>query len=345
MNALQLISTQQDSTPSPELQHKILLSAYVGMTLSGTTTVLRLALRMRYFGWDDALAGLALLSLIITAIVGKLYFDIDASSTRPQSSRVTLYYIFAVTFDTTVWISRLSILFTIIRLGGYKKQLYVAATYFLLALLVLIAQVFWVCEPQNRHNHWKEDIVPQCVLGESVAITQIASESDALADIVLIAYPLYLLRYLKSEDAKPQKMRLAVSFVVGGLTSVVSVVHAVYLLNGSKTSLLVSNIEMVVSVTIANFAVLVAAWYRLWKLVRPKSKSGDNKETQLSSMAYGAPPSGTSASDQDQVGSEGGTSASVVYSHSGTTGGNANGIVGEEGRGGNWKRNILKLGA
>ncbi|KAF5385569.1 hypothetical protein D9757_006737 [Collybiopsis confluens] len=270
-----------DSVPSPELHRKVILSAYVGMTFAALTTVFRLTLRLRYFGWDDALAGLAFISLIITAIV--------ASSPILQSSRVALYYIFSITFDTTVWISRLSILFTIIRLGGYKKQLYTSA-------------IFWVCEPQNGYNHWKEDIVPQCMLGKTVAITQLTT--DAFADIVLVSVPLYLLRYLKSQDAKAQKYRLAVSFVVGGLTTFVSIVHAVYLLDGSKVSILVSNIELSVSVIIANFAVLAAAVYRIWVSIDPlssltrfsrgsrgnsggsRSKARGGEDTKLSTIAY-----------------------------------------------------------
>ncbi|KAF5385595.1 hypothetical protein D9757_006756 [Collybiopsis confluens] len=325
---LQKLSMQtlsgRDSSPSSEsalvqLDHQITLSSNVGITIAAATTILRLTLRVRYFGWDDVLAALALVSVIITVIDGKLYFDINPLSTRSQSSRVALYYVFAVTFDTTIWISRLSILFTIIRLGGYKRQLYTAAVCFLLAMLVLIAQIFWVCEPQNRHNHWKEAIVPQCVLGKSVAITQVTT--DAFADIVLVTIPLYLLRYLKSEDAQAQKLRLAVSFVVGGLTSVVSIVHAVYLFNGLEISILVSNFEMVVSVIITNFAVLVAAWYRMWKSVRPLSRfaknkgrrGGSSKESKLSSIAYGAPPrSGASASVQDQDTSGGGTGGTVM---------------------------------
>ncbi|KIK65867.1 hypothetical protein GYMLUDRAFT_55790 [Collybiopsis luxurians FD-317 M1] len=276
------------------------------MTFAGITTVLRLVLRVRYFGWDDAFAVIALISLIITAVTGKMYFALDPSSTMSQSSRVALYYIFAVTFDTTVWIARLSILFTIIRLGGYRKQLYTAAGYFILAMLVLVAQVFWVCEPQNRHNHWKDSPSPQCVLGENVAITQVTT--DAIADFILVAVPLFLLRYLKSEDAKGQRLRLSVSFVVGGLTTFVSIVHAVYLLDGDKISLLVSNIELCVSVTIANFAVLVAAFHRLWKAIRSRSKGthdtrGGATETKLSTIVYGARPSPEHESTLDHGGS------------------------------------------
>ena len=74
---------------------------------------------------------------------------------------------------------RLSILFTIIRLGAYKRQLYTAAGCFVFAMLFLAAQVFWVCEPQNRYNHWKNEMLPQCIEGKSIAIAQVTSKLNA----------------------------------------------------------------------------------------------------------------------------------------------------------------------
>ncbi|KAF9065462.1 hypothetical protein BDP27DRAFT_1424780 [Rhodocollybia butyracea] len=255
------------------------------MTFAASTTVLRVTLRIRNFSGDDALAILALISLIITAVTGKMYYAIDDFSTMPQSSRVALYYISTVTFNTTVWLSRLSILATIIRLGSFRKQLYTAAGCFTAALLILVAQVFWVCEPQNSHNHWKTNPVPQCVLGMSVAITQVTT--DAFADATLVVFPLLMLRYIQSEQARAQKVRLGVSFIVGGLTTIVSIVHAVYLLRGTHMSILISNIELSVSVTISNFAVLVAAAHRLWN----NSYLGhETWITELSTVSFGSPP-------------------------------------------------------
>lgn len=68
--------------------------------------------------------------------------------------------------------------------------------------------------------------------------------ADVFGDIILIVFPLLLLRHLKSEQVKGEKIRLEVSFIVGGLTTIVSIVHAVYLLGGTQTSVLVSNIEV-----------------------------------------------------------------------------------------------------
>ncbi|KAF9027336.1 hypothetical protein BDZ89DRAFT_1113478, partial [Hymenopellis radicata] len=183
-----------------DVHRKIFVSAAVGMTIAAITTLVRVALRFRRFWWDDGLALAALALLAVTAATGGLYYNLRDGSAIPQGSRVALYYIFAVTFDMTIWTSRLSLMANIIRLGSYQKRLYTATALFLVALLILVAQVFWVCEPQDRHTHWKSDPVPQCVLGRSVAITQITT--DVFADIILIAAPLLLLRYMQSNEIK-----------------------------------------------------------------------------------------------------------------------------------------------
>ncbi|KAF8057035.1 hypothetical protein FPV67DRAFT_1529927 [Lyophyllum atratum] len=241
------------------------VSGTIGLSIAGALTIVRLTIRLLTRArllWDDAFALLALLILIITAASGKLYYSIDATSTIPQASRVALYYIFAVTFDLTIWTSRLSIISTIIYFGFYTRYLKAMAGLFGAAATILVAQVFWVCEPQNRRNHWKEAQNPQCILGSSVGITQ-------------------------SEEARAHRMRLTVSFAVGGLTTVVSIVHAYYLLKGSQTSLIVSNVELSVSVIICNFMVLAAATHRL--LARYRSAPSKHRSPVIAtSMVFEA---------------------------------------------------------
>lgn len=62
------------------------------------------------------------------------------------------------------------------RLGHFRRRLSMAAVLFSIALIILVAQIFWVCIPQDNHNQWKSDTVPQCTLGKQVAINQITSE-------------------------------------------------------------------------------------------------------------------------------------------------------------------------
>lgn len=72
--------------------------------------------------------------------------------------------------------ARLAILFSIIRLDPSptrrRRLLAVAALFFTVAV-VLIVQLFWVCEPEAG---WKDTKSPQCKLNKQVAICQLVCE-------------------------------------------------------------------------------------------------------------------------------------------------------------------------
>ncbi|KAG6915642.1 hypothetical protein DXG01_010643, partial [Tephrocybe rancida] len=207
--------------------------------------MLRLWRRAR-LSWDDAFALLAMLLLVVTGVAGKIYYSLNGESAIPQQSRVALYYLTAILFNLVIWISRLSILATILSFGYYSAYLRTAVGLFCVAMMVLLAQVLWVCEHQDAHNHWKSSPHLRCVLGKGVAITQVTIKrfaADAFADVVLVGAPLLLLGDLKSDAAKAERIRLSMSFVVGGLTTVVSIVHAYYLLKNDMNSFIISSVE------------------------------------------------------------------------------------------------------
>jgi hypothetical protein len=71
--------------------------------------------------------------------------------------------------------ARLAILFSIIRIDPSptrrRRLLAVAALFFTVAV-ILITQLFWVCEPEPG---WKDAKSPQCKLNQQVAICQLVS--------------------------------------------------------------------------------------------------------------------------------------------------------------------------
>lgn len=74
--------------------------------------------------------------------------------------------------------SRISILFTIVRLtvrGSLRNTLMFVFAAFIVAWIILFAQVFWVCEAEPG---WKSLPRPQCDLGRNVAIAQIISKPN-----------------------------------------------------------------------------------------------------------------------------------------------------------------------
>jgi len=121
----------------------------------------------------------------------------------------------------------------------------------------LIAQVFWVCEPQPV---WKEETAPQCRLTKQVVICQIVS--DVLSDLVLILAPLGLVRNLQDIALK---RRLTVIFSTSIITTIVSLVHAVLITqDGANPKITIAAlVENTVSLIVCNLSVLAAAGFRL----------------------------------------------------------------------------------
>ena len=156
----------------------------------------------------------------------------------------------------------MSILTSIIRIspaGNLKRILYGAMASYLVVWTILFAQVFWVCEAEPN---WKvrdaahfpsasltrlifaqDSLVPQCYLGTNVAIAQLISRqngsvfsscsnhhlsADIYADTILIIAPLRLLWNLGVATNQRRRLLLVFSSSIG--TTIVSLVHAYYVL-------------------------------------------------------------------------------------------------------------------
>ena len=82
--------------------------------------------------------------------------------------------------QTSFRASRISILFTVVRLTSpfstLRKILLFVFVAFLVTWVILFAQPFWICEAEPD---WKSEPRPQCELGRDVAIAQIISELKA----------------------------------------------------------------------------------------------------------------------------------------------------------------------
>lgn len=55
----------------------VLVSGIIGMPIAGAATLIRLLLRRHRLWWDDLLAGLSALSLLMTGVSGKLLYSIN----------------------------------------------------------------------------------------------------------------------------------------------------------------------------------------------------------------------------------------------------------------------------
>lgn len=150
--------------------------------------------RQRRLWLDDAWAALAMVFDIILAVVGWLYLYDHARF--PQDTRVALYYLCILftnqqsqhaqiyficgvdqSFYAVIWLSRISILFTVVRLtfpGSLRRWLIRTAVAFAVTWMILGAQIFWTCETAAG---WKMQPLPRCDMGKNVAIAQIIAKS------------------------------------------------------------------------------------------------------------------------------------------------------------------------
>ncbi|KAF8516780.1 hypothetical protein JB92DRAFT_2810087 [Gautieria morchelliformis] len=222
-------------------------------------TLGRLGLRIYRSGlwWDDAFALLSAIHIILASVGGWVHFMDPKLLTR--TTRIAAYYVLSEAFYGTVWAARLSILFSVIRItpdAFSRTLLYRAAIVFGVVWAFFFAQLFWICVPELN---WTDLSAPQCTLSLQVPVCQLVT--DILADLLLITVPVRL--FLGSSLESGMKIRLAAIFSASILTTVVSLVHAVYILKvGGVDELVAAVVEDSVSLIVCNLSVVVTALYR-----------------------------------------------------------------------------------
>lgn len=206
---------------------------------------------------DDLFAACAMLFNITLMICNALYMR--GFVQHPQREKVALYYLIAQSFYAVVWCSRLSILFTVVRLAYWTQRriLIRIAMIFGVVWAILFAQVWWTCE---LHPRWKSEPRPQCPLGRNVAIAQIVT--DVLGDMVLILAPFILI--YKATLTRAQKVRVICLFSTSAITTIVSLAHAYYVLTvGELKEAVAAIFEASISLIVANLSVVVTFFLRM----------------------------------------------------------------------------------
>ncbi|KAF8577071.1 hypothetical protein K439DRAFT_586943 [Ramaria rubella] len=248
--------------------------------------------------WDDALAVFSAISGILMGTATGMHYG------RPFAysllTRLAAYYLIAEGFYVTLWTARLSILFSIIRIvpeKGQKRLLYCTAIAFISVLVFLLAQVFWVCETPNNQK-WKGAPNPQCSLGLQVAVCQLVT--DIIADVLLIFVPVRLLTRTRLE--RGLKIRLVIIFSATMLTTVVSFVHAAYLLQVRGIDAIVTAlVEVSICLIVCNLVVLVPAVYRAFGGRENPGLKGQQPSFRVSSFRFG-PGRSTATGLTDELG-------------------------------------------
>ncbi|KAI0338971.1 hypothetical protein BDW22DRAFT_662378 [Trametopsis cervina] len=216
------------------------------------STAFRCYLRRERYWWDDACAFFSSLLLLVQIVA--VFMHVPHPADLSHTDNIAAYYIMAASFYAIIWTARLSILYSVIRIDPNpytRTHLHRVGMLFILVLLVMTAQLFWVCEPLAT---WKKALSPQCPLDKQVAICQLVT--DILADLLLIAAPLRLIRGMSAQDGT--RRRLMIIFSTSIVTTIVSLVHAALILTDGGTKVVVAAlVEDTFSLIVSNLPVVV----------------------------------------------------------------------------------------
>ncbi|KAJ3775565.1 hypothetical protein FB446DRAFT_387084 [Lentinula raphanica] len=216
-------------------------------------TVFRLYIRNRAkrLWWDDAWALLSMLLSLVLLITMWIRTDIPA------------YWLVSITFTCTLWSARISLIFSVIRLIPplfvLRRVSEGTAAIFFLMWAGSLAQKTYVCASDRS---WYQLAAPQCHLGTAVAIVELVT--DIFADIALAVIPIRLLAGVGLSSDK--RRMLYIMFCASLLTSMVSIIHAVFLLGPSGLlEAITAQAEAGTALIVANAGVLSPYVYRLMK--------------------------------------------------------------------------------
>ncbi|KAJ7847070.1 hypothetical protein B0H13DRAFT_2285643 [Mycena leptocephala] len=176
-----------------------------------------------------------------------------------------------------IWASRLSILFSIIRIepsAERRRLLFWVAATFVAAALLLLGQMFWICE---SNPSWKNF--------ESVRYYAYVAcvKADVISDSILLLAPLPLFRKLIN---KSLGYKLTIMFSSCVVTTIVSLVHAVFILTHYDTMIFISaivEIQACLSLIVANIPVIITTTI---DIVGEPDQAQIGKSVQLTSVFW-----------------------------------------------------------
>ncbi|KAI0827124.1 hypothetical protein BC628DRAFT_1318849 [Trametes gibbosa] len=225
-------------------------------------TLLRLYYRWsrRHLGWDDAWATFGVICEVFLCAGAWTRSDTPATGPFHHSlhARVIGYYMLNVAFTCVLWASRMSILFSIIRLIPHlmamRTHACISAVLFGMMWSALLIQKLVVCETNPA---WKNSAGVQCVLGHAVAALELAT--DFIGDFILVVMPMRLLWRIKLSFGK--KLLLQGIFSASMFTTIISIIHAVYVLGPDRNAEGIwAHVEASTALIVCNLAVLLT-WF------------------------------------------------------------------------------------
>ncbi|KAL0576433.1 hypothetical protein V5O48_005538 [Marasmius crinis-equi] len=249
------------------VQPSVTVNRAVTTTLLGIGQILTVArlivrYRARRMWLDDAWAFVALICAFMLLVGMWIRTDVPGEGPlhQPRSARVVAYWMVVLSFTNTLWAARMSIIFSVIRLVPPMMRLRrisnISAILFLLMWIGLLIQKTYICA---ENKSWYQRDPPQCRLGQGVAINELVT--DAISDVLLAVIPIRLLKGVTL--MKDQRKMLYIIFGSSLLITLVSIVHAVFVLG--PTGLLeaiTAQAQAATALIVADIGVLGSLLYR-----------------------------------------------------------------------------------
>ncbi|KAI0084011.1 hypothetical protein BDY19DRAFT_601887 [Irpex rosettiformis] len=239
--------------PPSVKQLRIVNCVLCGFGLLVTALRLVIRYRRRKLWWDDFWIIAAALCTIVL-MVANFYHTADPDS-LPRSTKIAVYWLCIQFYYGVTWTSRLSILCTVIRITStpyMRRFLHICAYLFGISWIILFAQVFWVCVPEQT---WKNMPTPQCLLGDDVAVAQ--SITFIGTDAILVYAPVQLIWNARLPQGA--KIRLIAIFAATILTTAASLyyIYAMLRINGI-TEEFAATVHDGISILVANLSVITS---------------------------------------------------------------------------------------
>ncbi|KAG2058149.1 hypothetical protein BDR06DRAFT_852570, partial [Suillus hirtellus] len=235
-------------------------------------TIFRLMYRgwMRHLWWDDAWAAL---SLIADVVCLACIWYLNSYSKNNMFLPLTAWAL-TISFTTVLWAARMSVIFSIIPVATHSTYkihsqiTYLIAVSFGCMWAALLTQKITICEFHS------------CYMGKSVALSLLISQclcaflgcygpqitritADIIADVSLVAAPLYLMKNMRLSRSKKSLVQSA--FGASLLITAVTITHSILiLLNVYNTvTLMFAHLKAALSLIVCNLLVIVAFLYRI----------------------------------------------------------------------------------
>ncbi|KAG7091448.1 hypothetical protein E1B28_010482 [Marasmius oreades] len=232
----------------------------IGQLLTITRLVVRY--RSKRMWLDDAWAALALVCsfMLLTAMWIRTDMPGVGPLNQPREVRIVAYWMGALSFTNTLWASRMSIIFSVIRLIPPMMRLRrisnISAVLFILMWIGLLIQKTYICA---SNKYWYQRADPMCRLGHGVATNEIIT--DSISDILLAVIPIRLLHGVSLQS--DQRKMLYIIFGSSLLITLVSAVHAIFVFGPSgRLEAITAQAQAATAIIVADVGVLGSLAYR-----------------------------------------------------------------------------------